>query len=97
MLTRASDAGPCKALASAGSLYSVVIFPLHPAPTSMLTVISGFFLPFQGLKLILSPGLRRYVIVPLLLNLVVFAALAFIAGQYFEMFMDIWLPTQHWL
>jgi CysZ protein len=63
----------------------------------MLSAISGFFLPFQGLRVILAPGLRRFVVVPLLLNILVFAALATVAGGYFEAFMDHWLPTQGWL
>lgn len=63
----------------------------------MLSAISGFFLPFQGLRLIFSRGLRRYVLVPLTLNLVIFAALAYIGGIYFDDFMDSWLPSQSWL
>ena len=63
----------------------------------MLSAISGFFLPFQGLRVILAPGLRRFVVVPLLLNILVFAVLATVAGSYFEAFMDHWLPTQGWL
>jgi len=64
---------------------------------AMLSAISGFFLPFQGLRLMLSPGLRRYVLVPLLLNIVLFAALAYFAGSYFDVFMDEWLPQHSWL
>lgn len=63
----------------------------------MLSSISGFFLPFQGVRLIFSPGLRRFVAIPLLLNIVIFAALAYVAGVYFEDFMDRWLPSQSWL
>lgn len=63
----------------------------------MLSTISGFFLPFQGLRLILRPGLRRYVLVPLLLNIVIFGALGYAAGSYFDAFMERWLPTQSWL
>lgn len=63
----------------------------------MLSIISGVFLPFQGIRLILSPGLRRFVFIPLLLNIVIFAALAYLAGSYFDTFMDRWLPTQSWL
>ena len=37
----------------------------------MLSPISGFFLPFQGLRLIFSPGLRRFVVIPLLLNILI--------------------------
>ena len=63
----------------------------------MLSAINGFFLPFQGLRLIFSPGLRRFVAIPLLLNILIFAALAYIAGTYFDTFMDRWLPSQSWL
>jgi len=45
----------------------------------------------------MSGGLRRYVAVPLLLNLVIFAGLAYVAGIYFDEFMDTWLPSQSWL
>jgi len=44
-----------------------------------------------------SPGLRRFVMIPLLLNILIFAALAYFAGTYFDDFMDRWLPTQRWL
>ncbi len=63
----------------------------------MRSTISGFFLPFQGLRLIFAPGLRRFVVVPLVLNILVFATLAYVAGSYFEGFMDRWLPTHSWL
>jgi CysZ protein len=63
----------------------------------MLSAISGFLLPFQGLRLLLSPGLRRFVVVPLVLNILVFGALAYIAGTYFDAFMNRWLPSHGWL
>jgi len=63
----------------------------------MLSAISGFFLPFHGLRLLFSPGLRRFVAIPLLLNILIFAALAYVAGIYFDEFMDRWLPSQSWL
>lgn len=63
----------------------------------MLSAISGFFLPFQGLRLILASGLRRFVVIPLLINVVLFAGLAYVAGSHFDAFMDRWLPTQSWL
>ena len=63
----------------------------------MLSSIGGFFLPFHGLRLIFSPGLRRFVAIPLFLNILIFAALAYFAGVYFEDFMDRWLPTHSWL
>ena len=63
----------------------------------MLSAINAFFLPFQGLKLLFTPGLRRFVAIPLLLNILIFTAIAYIAGTYFDHFMDRWLPTQSWL
>ncbi|MCB1775450.1 MAG: sulfate transporter CysZ [Gammaproteobacteria bacterium] len=63
----------------------------------MYALVKGFFLPFQGLGIITRPGLRRYVIVPLLLNMLVFGGLAYLAGSYFDDFMNRWLPTQAWL
>lgn len=63
----------------------------------MLSIVQGFLLPFQGLALILRPGLRRFVVIPLTLNLVVFVALAAIGAHYFEAVMDHWLPAQTWL
>ena len=60
-------------------------------------MISGFFLPFQGLSLIFARGLRRFVVIPLALNILIFALLAYFAGLYFEQFMDRWLPTHDWL
>lgn len=63
----------------------------------MLSAVNGFFLPFQGLRLIFRPGLRRFVLIPLLLNILIFAALAYFASIYFDDFMDRWLPTQNWL
>ena len=63
----------------------------------MISAINGFFLPFAGLRLIFSPGLRRFVMIPLLLNVLIFAALAYFGGIYFESFMDRWLPSHSWL
>lgn len=45
----------------------------------------------------MSRGLRRYVAVPLLLNVVIFVGIAYVAGIYFDEFMDTWLPSQSWL
>ncbi len=63
----------------------------------MFNAIDGFFLPFGGLRLMMRPGLRRYVLVPLLLNILVFVGVAYLAGVYFDDFMDRWLPSQAWL
>lgn len=63
----------------------------------MLSTLNGFFLPFQGLRLVFSAGMRRFVVVPLLLNILLFGAIAYFAFGYFDAFMDRWLPTQSWL
>lgn len=63
----------------------------------MLSTIGGFFLPWQGLRLVFSPGLRRFVLVPLLVNTLIFAGLAFLGIHYFEVAMDRWLPDEGWL
>ena len=63
----------------------------------MLSSASGFLLPFQGLRLLFTPGLRRFVLVPLLLNVLIFVVFAYVAGTFFDSFMDRWLPTHEWL
>jgi CysZ protein len=63
----------------------------------MYSLIKGFMLPFNGLRLITAPGLRRFVLIPLLLNILVFSTLAFLAGSYFDDFMNRWLPSNDWL
>jgi len=62
----------------------------------MLAPLHGFLLPFHGLKLILHPKVRPYVVVPLLLNILVFALLAWAAISYFDLFMAEYLPEEAW-
>ncbi len=62
----------------------------------MKGVIEGFVMPLQGLRLIFRPGFRRYVIVPLLLNIVIFGLLAWLGVHYFEDFMNHYLPEDSW-
>ncbi len=56
----------------------------------------GYF--FQGLRLIMQPGLRRYVVIPLLINLTLFAALIWFGSSQFELFLQ-WLMPElpEWL
>jgi CysZ protein len=63
----------------------------------MLSTISAFFLPWHGLRLVFSRGLRRFVMVPLVVNIVLFTGLAYLGVYYFETAMDSWLPTDGWL
>lgn len=63
----------------------------------MKALIDGLLLPFQGLRLVFSPGYRRYVMVPLLLNILIFGLLAWLGGLYFDDFMGHHLPEDGWL
>jgi CysZ protein len=47
----------------------------------------------QGLKLILSPGLRLFVLLPLSINLVLFSGLIYLAIHQFDMWVDTFMPT----
>ena len=50
----------------------------------MATTTSGFGYFIQGLSLIFKPGVKRYVAIPLLLNIVIFALLIMLVGGYVE-------------
>ncbi len=63
----------------------------------MKGLFEGFLLPFQGLRMIFWPGFRRYVVVPLLLNITIFGLLAWVGGIYFDDFMGHYLPENSWL
>lgn len=52
----------------------------------MNTPISGFFYLLDGFSLITKPGLKRYVIIPTLINIVLFIGLFFLAGYYLSEF-----------
>ncbi len=57
---------------------------------------AGYFL--DGFGLMLKPGARRWVLIPLLLNLLLFTALIYYGAQYFELLttrFEQWLPD--WL
>lgn len=53
-------------------------------------------LPFRALRTLTQPGLRPFVLVPLLLNIVVFVLLAWAAVTYFDVFMNQYLPEDAW-
>lgn len=56
----------------------------------------GYF--FQGLRLIVQPGLRRYVLLPLLINITLFGGLIWLGASQFDVFMN-WLMPElpEWL
>ena len=55
----------------------------------------------RGLQLITKPGLRRFVIMPLLINIIIFSGTIWLGGHYFEQLMT-WINQHlpnwlHWL
>ncbi|MBF0255608.1 MAG: sulfate transporter CysZ [Gammaproteobacteria bacterium] len=58
--------------------------------------ISGFGYVFEGLKLVLRPELRRFVLIPFLINLLVFSGLIWLGLSQFAGFMDWLLPADAW-
>lgn len=59
-----------------------------PAP-----VLSGPQYLREGLKLVLSPGLRLFVLLPLAINLVLFVGLIYLAGHQFSLWVDTLMPS----
>ena len=59
-----------------------------PAP-----VLSGPQYLREGLKLVLSPGLRLFVLLPLVINLVLFVGLIYFAGHQFSLWVDALMPS----
>jgi len=52
----------------------------------------------EGLKLVLSPGLRLFVLLPLAINLVLFSGLIYLSVHQFGLWVDTFMPTlPHWL
>jgi CysZ protein len=47
----------------------------------------------EGLKLILSPGLRLFVLLPLAVNLLLFGGLIYFAGHQFSLWVDALMPS----
>lgn len=47
----------------------------------------------EGLKLVLSPSLRLFVLLPLAVNLLLFGGLIYFAGHQFSLWVDALLPT----
>jgi len=51
----------------------------------------------RGLRLLLQPGLRRYVMLPLLINILVFSLLIWVGISQFNILLDWMLPQDSWL
>ncbi|MCP3868092.1 MAG: sulfate transporter CysZ [Gammaproteobacteria bacterium] len=59
--------------------------------------LTGIGYVLQGLKLIFQPGLKRYLIVPLLVNILVFTVVGWIGYSQFDVLLDRFLPADSWL
>ena len=51
----------------------------------------------RGLQLIFSPGLKRYLVVPVIINILVFSLIGWLGFTQFEVLLDRLLPTTGWL
>ena len=56
---------------------------------------AGFLL--QGLRMLLRPGLRRYLIVPLIVNVIVFTVFVWLGLSQFNLLLERFLPETSWL
>jgi CysZ protein len=59
--------------------------------------VSGFSYVGHGLSLITKPGIKRFVVIPLLINIAVFSTLSWYGYQQFDLFMERLLPAESWL
>lgn len=68
--------------------------------------LTGFNYALQGLSLIRQPGLRRFVLIPLLINIIIFSAMLMFGIEQFDSLMasylpesgvPAWLPDWQWL
>ena len=60
-------------------------------------IFSGASYAGRGLRLIFRPGLRRFVLVPLIVNIVVFSLLIWLGVTQFEALLDRLVPETGWL
>ncbi len=58
--------------------------------------VTGFRYLIAGLAMLQKPGLKRYVMVPLLINIIVFTLVAWLGYSQFGNLLDWMLPTDSW-
>jgi len=58
----------------------------------MATTTSGFGYFIQGLSLIFKPGVKRFVVIPLLINIIIFAILIMALGGYVDDLIKEYIP-----
>ncbi len=62
----------------------------------MFSAINTFLLPFNGLNLIMTKGIRKFVIVPLIINLLLYSLFAWIGYTNFGYFISQLLSADSW-
>lgn len=62
----------------------------------MSDFVTGFMFPFRSIALLWKPGIRAYVIWPLLLNIAIFGLVILLSGMYFDALMDEYFPADAW-
>ncbi len=62
----------------------------------MISLFDSFLLPLRSLGLLFTPGLRRYVFLPLLVNVLIFGFTAWLGAHYFAQFIQWALPADSW-
>ena len=60
-------------------------------------MLSAFLMPYQALSLLLRPALRRFVLLPLTVNILLFALGIWAAVHYFDVYLNYVLPPDSWL
>ena len=58
----------------------------------MTQIINSFFLPFNGVVLIFKPGVKKFALLPLLLNCSLYLGIGWLAMVYFDDFTMRYLP-----
>lgn len=80
-------------------------FPIHlvvsksenPAVSMKNNPFTGMNYLLRGLKMLLLPGLKRYLMVPITVNVVVFSLIAWVGYQQFASLLQQFLPESGWL
>jgi len=62
----------------------------------MTQFLRGFGYLHKGLRLIQQPGLRRFALIPVLINIVVFVALGLFTYRYFSAWLHDFAPLSRW-
>ncbi len=60
-------------------------------------MLHAFVLPYQALSKLTHPALRRFVLIPLLINIALFSLAIWATLHYFENVLDSFLPADSWL